>query len=107
MERLLVLGLLMEQVLGQSRAWKTDSLEFTFLFYCVTLGKLPTLSVLQFPRGFTFRICFNAVSCVPGTLCLGLSWMIDLIELSMLSAVDTIIIPVSRMREPQAGSCSQ
>lgn len=87
MERLLVLGLLMEQVPGQSRAWKTDSLEFTFLFYCVTLGKLPTLSVLQFPRGFTFRICFNAVSCVPGTLCLGLSWMISLSSRCSLQSI--------------------
>lgn len=30
------------------------------VFYCVTLGKLPKLSVFRFPRGFIFRLSFNA-----------------------------------------------
>ena len=38
---LLVLRLLMGQVLGKSRALKANGSEFTFLFYCVTLGRLP------------------------------------------------------------------
>lgn len=71
MEGLLVLELLVEKLPGRSRALKTDSSEFIFLFYCVTLGKLPKLSVLQFPRGFLLRIGFNAESPVPGALCLG------------------------------------
>lgn len=93
-DRQLVLGLLVEQVPGKSRALKTDSSEFTFLLYCVTLGKLPKLSVLQFPRGLVLGICFDAESCVRG---------LHTDDPIALPAVDALIIPVLRMRELSGG----
>lgn len=76
MQGLLVLGLLMEQVPGKSRALQANSSEFTFLFCCVTLSKLPKLSVLVSQRA-VFRRCFNAESYVPGTLCFGFMQVIS------------------------------
>lgn len=97
MEGLLVLGLLTEKLPGRNRALKTDSLEFIFLF-CVTLGKLPKLSVLQFPRGFLLRICFNAESSVPGAL-LGLHTD-ALVE---LAAVGAVAFPILQRKELLSG----
>lgn len=68
MDQFLVLGLLMEQISGKSRALNANGADFTFLFYCVTVGKLSNCSVLQFPRGFISRFGFNAESYVPGAL---------------------------------------
>lgn len=73
------------------------------MFYCVTLGKLPELSVLHFPRGFIFWLCFGGEAYVPVTLCMGFMQVISSSPLQLVLLLCQFYRPGS-FRER---SCSQ